>query len=150
MTDAPLRNAPYEDEDLRQAIDEIEEMEAEKRSVRAEAAGTISQIAKRIKNKKTEAKDAAGIPTDLLNVLLEQRALERKQEENAERLKPEHIELYEEASGQFSVFAPVGDERDEPVVTPATKAAQRAKAKAAANEEREQREGAEVLADLVH
>lgn len=142
----------YADEDFRQIIAEIESHEDDKVSARAEAAGKCSQIAKRIKNTKATAK-SLGIPKSILEAVLKTRKLERKLQEAADEIPEDMVELWEEASGQFSIFAPVADEADEvaePEATPASKAAKRRKKAAAENQEREQAEGAEILADLVH
>lgn len=144
MTD--FKNSLYEDSDLRQVIDEIEAMEDEKVSIRMKAAADAGVIAKRIKAKKKEAKDAAGIPTTILNRLLKQRDLERKLEANANEVEEQLIELFAEASGQFSWLAPSPEEPQKEV--PAARAARRAKNRAEAHQAAEQADGERVLAEL--
>lgn len=134
----------YEDSDLQQQLDAIEELEAEKASIMAEAAGRCSGIAKRIQNEIKTAK-ALGIPTKSFNAMRKVRKLERKIEEATADVPEDEIELFEDMSGQFSIFAP---EPGQKKATPAVAAAKRAKTKAQANQEAEQAEGAEVLDGL--
>lgn len=136
----------YEDSDFRNILDEIEGYEAEKVTIRAEAAGKCGGLAKKIKNAKATAK-ALGIPLAVLGASLKARKLERQLQTLADDIPEDLIEVWEDASHQFSFFAPVDGEAEEEAPV-ATKAARRAKTAAEANAEREQEEGAEVLNNL--
>lgn len=135
----------YEDDDLRQMIAEIEEMDDEAEELMASARGKVQNVRKRQKNRKKEAK-ALGIPSKLLATLLKQRKLERQLQALADDMPDDEIELYADASGQFSFLAPEPDEPE--TVTPAQRAARKAAKAAAENEQAEQEEGARVLDDL--
>lgn len=131
----------YADEDLQQVLEEIEGLKDEASSIRAEAAGRCSGIAKKIVNAKKTAK-ALGIPTRSLSALLKVRDLERKIEAAAADVPEDEVELYEEMSGQFSWLQPQEGQ------SPAQAAASSASAAAAAHHEAEQKAGEEVLKDL--
>lgn len=136
----------YDDGDFRQQLDAIEALEEEKLSIRMTAASECSKVAKRIKNEKATAK-ALGIPLAILNTSLKSRKLERQLQALAEDIPEDLAEVWIDAAGQFSMFAPTEGQKpdDAPV---ATKAARKAARQAAANAEREQAEGAEVLDGL--
>ena len=137
----------YEDADMRQLIGEIETLEAEKVSIRAKAAGECGGVSKKIGNAKGRAKEL-GIPLAILNGLLKTRKLERQIAAAGQGIPDDLAELWEEANGQFSLFAPEGEEPPEPGVSAAQLAARKRAAEAAAANEAEQREGARVLEDL--
>lgn len=141
----------FEDSDFRQILDEIEAFEADKVTIRAEAAGKCGGIAKRIKNAKATAK-ALGIPLSILNASLKSRKLERQLQAIAEDIPEDLAEVWVDAAGQFSMFKPEADEADDtPEVAPAaTKAAKKAAKAVAANAAAEQEEGGKVLDELVH
>ncbi len=147
MTKAQKANS-YEDDDFRQALDEYEALAEEREEIMASARGKVSAIAKRQKNHIKSINKELGIPSATFRTVLKQRALERKLQQLAEDVPADEVELYADASGQFSFLRPGEDDGDEKVVTPAQLAARRAAKKAAENEEAEQREGAEVLNEL--
>lgn len=137
---APKANS-YEDSDLEKVLTDIEELEAEKASIMAEAAGRCSGIAKRIANEIKTAK-ALGIPVKSLNALRKVRKLERKIEEAAAEVPDDEIELFEDMTGQFSWLQPEEGE------SAAHAAAEKVKTAAQINQEQEQAEGADVLNGL--
>lgn len=137
----------YDDDDMRQLIGEIETLEAEKVSIRAEAAGKCGGVSKKIGNAKGRAKEL-GIPLAILNGLLKTRKLERQIAAAGQGIPDDLAELWEEASGQFSFLAPDGQEPAEPGETAAQRAARQRKAEADAHQEAEQKAGEEVLKDL--
>lgn len=133
----------YEDSDFQQILDEIEGLEAEKVSIRADAAGKCSQITKRIENAKKTGKNL-GIPTQTLTTVLKTRRLERQIKDLADGVPDDEVELYLDAIGQFSFLKP------EKGQTASQAAASAASTKAAAHQQAEQEEGAKVLDGLVH
>lgn len=136
----------YEDEDFRAVIAEMEEMDGEAEEIMASARGKVSNIRKRQKNKLKMAKAELNIPPSLMRTVLKQRKLERQLQKLADDVAEDEIELYADASGQFSFLAPEADEPE--VVTPAQRAARRAAKAAAENAEEEQKEGAAVLDEM--
>jgi hypothetical protein len=139
---APKKNG-YEDSDLKQILDEIEEFEDQKVSIRAKAAGECGGISKKIGNTKGRAKEL-NIPLAALNALLKTRKLERQMDAIAHQVPDDYVEIFDDMTGQFSMFSP--DEGE----SPAAAAAQRRKTEAQENQEREQEEGAKILDGLVH
>lgn len=137
----------YEDDDMRQLLEEIEELEEGKVSIRMTAAADCSSISKKIKVAKGRAKDL-GIPLAILNGLLKTRRLERLIADIAGDVPDDLTEMWEDAAGQFSFLAPEGDD-EEPVETVAEVAAKRRAKKAKADQEAEQEAGAKVLEELV-
>ena len=109
MTDH--RPNTYDDDDLAATLSEIEGLEAQKRKIVATAAADCSAIAGKIKEAKKSAKDDLGIPLSVLNPLLKRRKLERKIEEINEGIDDDFQEVWEDACGQFALFAPA--DRDE-------------------------------------
>src|SRR4051812_39194854 len=99
----------YEDEDFRNILVEIEGLEEEKVSIRARAAGECGGLAKKVKNAKATAK-ALGIPLTILTASLRSRRLERQLQAIADGIDEDMIEVWEDAAGQFSMFAAVPDE----------------------------------------
>lgn len=140
------RRNSYYDDDLRQVIEEIEEYEDQATTIRAEAAGKCSGIAKKIANAKKNAK-ALNIPLAILSATLKTRKLERELQKVADGVPDELTEMWEDASGQFSLFAPEPGE-EQTKAPAAAKAASKRKAAAKANQEAEQKEGAAVLSTL--
>lgn len=135
----------YDDSDFQQVLDEIEELEAEKVTIRAKAAGDCSSIAKKIENAKKTAKNL-GIPTKTLSTVLKTRRLERQIQELADGVPEDEVELYLDAIGQFSWLKP--EEGDGPVFTAAEVAAKKRADAVAEVTEKEQAEGEEALKDL--
>lgn len=146
MTKTQYQTNGYSDDDFRQVLQEIEEFEEQKLSIRAKAAGECGGIAKRIKNAKATAK-ALGIPLLVLGASLKARKLERQLQAIADDIPEDLAEVWLDAAGQFSMFAPEADEPQDEAPA-AKKAARRAKKAAEANQEAEQAEGAEVLDTL--
>lgn len=100
----PQRKNSYNDEDFAQVIAEIEEMDEEIASIQATAAGKIGGVKTRKSNRIKIAKAELGIPSDVLKAVLKQRDLERKLQKLAGGVPDDLIEVYEDASGQFSLF----------------------------------------------
>lgn len=140
------RKNGYEDSDFRDIINEIEGFKAEQAEIRASAAGKCSALAKRIKNSKATAK-ALGIPLAIVNASLKARDLERQLQDVADSIPDDLAEVWVDASGQFSMFAPA-DGEDASENSAATAAAKRRADAARAHHEAEQAEGAAVLDDL--
>lgn len=134
----------YDDDDFRQVVAEIEEMDAEVETIMATARGKVSAIRTRQKNRKKIAKAELKIPTQVLNAVLKQRGLERQLKKLTENVPDDMVELYEEASGQFSLFKPENGK------TVAEAAASERRSEVADITEREQAEGAAVLDQLVN
>lgn len=138
----------FEDSDLRDVIAEFETMDDEATEITAAAMGKVAGIRKRQKALKKRAKDDLSIPTRLLTTLLKQRKLERKLQDLANDIPEDEVELYLDASNQFSFLAPIAGEKE--TVTPAARAAQRAAEAAKASAAAEQEEGERVLSELTH
>jgi hypothetical protein len=136
----------YEDDDFRQVLAEMEEMDEEAKEIMASAAGKVSAIRKRQQNKLKIAKAELNIPSALMRRIIKQRKIERQLQDLADDTPEDEIELYADAAGQFSFLAPEADEPE--VVTPAQRAASRAAKVAAENSEAEQAQGAQVLDEM--
>lgn len=148
MTKEQRKNG-FEDEDFKTVLAELDEMDEEAEKIMASARGKVSAIRKRQKNRIKIADKELQIPPALIRAVRKQRKLERQLQDLADDVPEDLIELYADASGQFSFLAPAADEGDEPdVVTPAQRAARKAADKAAANHEAEQAEGAAVLEEM--
>jgi hypothetical protein len=123
MTDTPRppeqRRNSYHDSDFAQVIAEVEEMDEEIASIQATAAGKIGGVKTRKSNRIKIAKQELGIPSDVLKAVLAQRVLERKLQKLAGGVPDDLIEVYEDASGQFSLFKAADGE----VAKPAAQAA---------------------------
>jgi hypothetical protein len=141
------RKNTFEDEDFRQVIAEIEEADEEAEEIMASARGKVSSIRTRQKNRIKIAKQELQIPSDVLRAVLKQRKLERKLKLLAENVPDDMIEVYEDAAGQFSLFA-VGDDEEVPTGNAAQAAARLRKSKIDEVTEREQAEGAAALEEL--
>lgn len=136
----------YDDADMRDIITEIEGLDDEAEKIMAAARGKVGGLRRKQKAAKKRAKDDLAIPMGVLVPLLKQRALERKLQKLVGDVSEDLIEVFEDAAGQFSLFAPEADEpKQEPV---AQRAARRAAKKAKANQEAEIEEGAKVLDEL--
>ena len=145
MTTEQLKNG-YEDDDFRQVIAEIEDADEEAESIMATARGKVSAIRTRQKNRIKIAKQELRIPSDVLRAVLKQRKLEQKLKDLASTVPDDLIEVFEDASGQFSMFAPSGD--DAPAETSAQAAARQRREEVQAVTDREQEEGAAALDEL--
>lgn len=144
MTKPQLRNS-FDDADFAQVIAEIEEMDEEISSIQATAAGKIGGVKTRKSNRIKIAKQELGIPTDVLKAVLKQRDLERKLQKLAGGVPDDLIEVYEDASGQFSLFKAEDGQTAKPAAQAA--AEQRAAAIQAATDA-EAEEGAAVFDQL--
>lgn len=110
------RNVSYEDDDLRQVIDEIETMDAQCETIMARARGEVSGIRAKQKARKKIAAKELGIPRGILLPLLKRRKLEKQIAKVDEGVDDDLAEVYEDARGQLSFLAPVTDA--EPEVEP--------------------------------
>lgn len=135
----------YDDDDFRQVIQEIEEADDEAESIMATARGKVSGIRTRQKNRIKIAKQELQIPSDVLRAVLRQRKLERKLKLLADSVADDLVEVYVDAAGQFSLFAP---EDGAPVLTAAQAAAEQRRDEIARITEQEQAEGEAALAEL--
>jgi len=112
------RKNSYSDEDMRTVLDHIEGLKAANRSIMAAAMAECAANNAKIKAEKKIAKDDLGIPLKVLNPLLKRRELERKIADITDDVDEEYIEVFEDAAGQFCMFAAVdaedGDENPEP------------------------------------
>jgi hypothetical protein len=145
-----LRNQMFEDADFKDVLKEIEDHVDEIGGIMASAMGKAAGIRKKIKAIKKRAKDDLAIPSAILNASLKTRKLERQLQNIAGDVPDELAEIWVDVSGQFSMFAPVEGEEAGDGETPTVAAARRRKAAADANQEAEQKEGAEALDGLVH
>lgn len=141
----PPRSNSYDDADFAQVISEIEEMDDEIASIQATAAGKVGGVKTRKSNRIKIAKQELGIPSDVLKAVLAQRVLERKLQKLAGGVPDDLIEVYLDASNQFSFLKP---EEGQPAVSAAAVAAQQRKAEIDAITEKEQQEGADALDSL--
>lgn len=141
----PPRSNSYDDADFAQIISEIEEMDDEIASIQATAAGKVGGVKTRKSNRIKIAKQELGIPSDVLKAVLAQRVLERKLQKLAGGVPDDLIEVYEDASGQFSLFK--ADE-GQPVKPAAQAAAEQRAAEIQKVTEQEQAEGAAALDSL--
>jgi uncharacterized protein (DUF849 family) len=135
-----LKNG-FEDDDFRTVIQEIEDADDEAETVMATARGKVSGIRTRQKNRIKIAKQELNIPSDVLRAVLKQRKLERKLKMLAESVSDDLVEVYVDASGQFSLFGA----SDEPAAQVAAREHQSDIEKIT---EAEQAEGENVLNEL--
>lgn len=147
MTDTPPppRRNSYEDADFAQVVAEIEEMDEEIASIKATAAGKIGGVKTRKSNRIKIAKQELGIPSDVLKAVLAQRVLERKLQKLAGGVPDDLIEVYEDASGQFSLFKA---EEGQPAKPSAQAAAEQRAAEIQKVTDEEQQAGADALKQL--
>ena len=129
------------DDDFRTVIQEIEDADDEAETVMATARGKVSGIRTRQKNRIKIAKQELNIPSDVLRAVLKQRKLERKLKMLAESVSDDLVEVYVDASGQFSLFGA----SDEPAAQVAAREHQSDIEKIT---EAEQQEGENVLNEL--
>ncbi|MDR3473370.1 MAG: hypothetical protein P4M09_17050 [Devosia sp.] len=139
-----LKNG-FDDDDLKSVVSNIEDLEAEIKTVMATAMNEAKKLRTKIKDIRLEAKSDLNIPLKSLSALLKTRKLQKKLEEIAADVPDDQAEIFEDMVGQFSFLPPVDDED-----TPAKSAAKRRKKQAQADSEAEQEEGARVLDELVH
>lgn len=139
------RRNSYSDEDFAQVIAEIEEMDEEIASIQATAAGKIGGVKTRKANRIKIAKQELSIPTDVLKAVLKQRDLERKLQKLAGGVPDDLIEVYEDASGQFSLFKA---EEGQPTKPSAQAAAEQRAAEIQKITDEEQQAGQEALDEL--
>lgn len=139
------RRNSYSDEDFAQVIAEIEEMDEEISSIQATAAGKIGGVKTRKANRIKIAKQELSIPTDVLKAVLKQRDLERKLQKLAGGVPDDLIEVYEDASGQFSLFKA---EDGQPAKPAAQAAAEQRAAEVQKITDEEQAAGQEALDEL--
>lgn len=139
------RRNSYSDEDFAQVIAEIEEMDEEIASIQATAAGKIGGVKTRKANRIKIAKLELSIPTDVLKAVLKQRDLERKLQKLAGGVPDDLIEVYEDASGQFSLFKAEDGQQAKPA---AQAAAEQRAAQVQKITDEEQAAGAEALNEL--
>lgn len=144
MTD--YKSNTYDDDDMRAVLSILDEKDEEAESIMASARGKVAAIRKWQKAEIKRAKDDLGIPTGVLKPLRKQRKLEAQLQKIADDVSEDLIDVYEDAAGQFSLFAPEGDEPEG--ATPAQIAAHRSAAAAREQQEQEQREGEEALNEL--
>lgn len=142
---APQRKNSFEDADFELVISEIEEMDEEIETISATARGKISGVKTRQKNRITIAKQELGIPTDILKAVLKQRQLERKLQNLAGGVPDDLIEVYQDASGQFSLFKV---EEGQPAKPAAQAAAEQRAAEVQRVTDEEQQAGADALNQL--
>lgn len=138
----------FDDDDMRQVLAELDEMDEEADKIMASARGKVSAIRKRQKNKIKMAKDELGIPTGVLKPLRKIRALERQMQKVADDVSDDLIEIYEDCTGQFSLFAPQEAGERPSGETAAHASARKAREAARAADEAEQAEGAAALNEL--
>ena len=139
------RKNSYNDEDFQQVINEIEEMDEEIASIQATAAGKVGGVKTRKTNRIKISKQQLGIPSDVLKAVLAQRVLERKLQKLAGGVPDDLIEVYEDASGQFSLFKA---DDGQPAKPAAQAAAEQRAAEIQKVTDEEQQEGAAVLDEL--
>lgn len=101
------RKNSYSDEDMRDILAQIEKLEAEKIAIMSKAMGECGGVANKVKALKKTAKDDLGIPLKVLNPLLKRRKLERKIEDLNDGIDEDYVEVWEDACGQFAMFAPM-------------------------------------------
>lgn len=99
----------YDDDDMRDIIDQIEAHEASKKAIIAKAMGECSGLSAKIKELKKTAKDDLSIPLKVLNPILKRRKLERQIDDINEGVDEDFAEVFEDAVGQFCMFAPIED-----------------------------------------
>lgn len=146
MADTKPKSNTYDDDDFRQVLSEMEEMDDEAETIMASARGKVQSIRKRQKNRIKIAKQELQIPSDVLRAILKQRKLEIKLQRLTEDVSDDMIEVFDDAAGQFSLFATGEDEPE--AVSPAQAAARKRKAEIAEVTAKEQADGAAALNEL--
>lgn len=143
---AEQRKNGYEDDDLRQVLAELDEMDDEIAELIASVGGKVTAVKTRQKNRIKIADKELNIPPELVRAIRKQRKLERQMQAVADDLPEDLVEVFEDAAGQFSLFAPVAGE--EPVETAAQAAARKRRDEIAEVTEKEQAEGEAALSEL--
>ena len=145
----------YDDEDFRTVLAELDEMDDEIQELKSSMGGKIAAIKKRQQNRIKIADKELNIPPALLRKVRAQRKLEQQMQDLVDDLPDDLVEVFEDAAGQFSLFAPEGDgvhPASGAAVTAAKPAAvvaaEKRKAADAEREAAEQVEGERVLAEL--
>lgn len=146
MTDTDYKSNTYDDDDMRAVLTVLDEKDDEAESIMASARGKVAGIRKWQKAEIKRAKDDLGIPTSVLKPLRKMRALERQMQKIAGDVSEDMIEVFEDATGQFSMFASDGDAAD--VANSAQLAARQAAKEARERQDAEQAEGEQVLNDM--
>lgn len=147
MTDTDYKSNTYDDDDMRAVLTVLDEKDDEAESIMAAAMGKVAGIRKWQKAEIKRAKDELGIPTSVLKPLRKMRALERQMQKIAGDVSEDMIEVFEDATGQFSMFASDdGDPAD--AANSAQLAARQAAKEARERQDAEQAEGEQVLNDM--
>lgn len=151
MTKEQLKNSA-DDDDFRQALEEIEEIEGEAGSAKEAHRKNIATIRERKKRKIKMLCTELGMDRDVFEAMLadraEDRAYEAKKAARASKIPEAKIELFLDSLNQFSWLPPVEPADGKKPETPAERAArERIEAIAKVTEE-EQSEGEAVLDDL--
>lgn len=136
----------YDDDDMEAVLQVLDEKDGEADKIMASARGKVGAIRKWQKAEIKRARDELGIPIGVLKPLRKMRGLERQMQRVTDEVSEDLIEVFEDAAGQFSLFAT--EEASEPA-PPGVKAAKKTKAQQQ-NEDDEQSEGAGVLEGGVH
>lgn len=151
MSKDQLKNSA-DDDDFRQALEEIEGIDGEADSAREAHRKNIATIRERKKRKIKMLCTELGMDREVFEAMLadraEDRAYEAKKAQRAKRMPEAKIELFLDSLNQFSWLPP-----DEPVEgkkpeTPAERAARERIETIAKVTEEEQTEGAEVLDEM--
>lgn len=146
-----MKRQGYEDEDFGAALDEYEEILAERDEARERHRKELRAISDRLKTKVNSSCKEFGIDRDIFLAVIADRIEDRKYEDRkkarAAKIPASKIELYIDAVGQFSWLAPAPVDGTV-IETPAMLAARARAEKIAAITEAEQAEGAAVLDEL--
>lgn len=135
----------YDNDDLKAIVEEIEGfIDDEKSTIKAAKQLRQSEV----KKAKKRAKDL-NIPNDILVATIAERKLDRETSERRSeivgKVKEDHLELFEESSGQLSWFKP---DSKSPKRSATQEEVERRRAAIQARTDAEQAEGAAVLDDL--
>lgn len=148
MASRAQKKNSYEDADMENVLKVIEDFEAQQQEIRSSAGGKCAKLGQKIEDEIATAGNL-GIPKRLLNTVRKQRKLERQLSALAAGIPEDMMELYEDASGQFSFLKPTKEEqKEQKIVSPATLAAARARKAAQKNQAAEQAEGGKILDDM--
>lgn len=147
----PLKNTA-DDDDYRQALEEIEEIDSEADGAKEEHRKNLATIRERKKRKIKMLCADLGIDRDVFEAMLadrkEDRSYKASKADRARKIPEAKVELYLDALGQFSWIAPDDEPSGKPSETVAERAArERAEAISKVTEE-EQSEGAAVLDEM--
>lgn len=151
MTKEQRKNS-FEHDDLEAVLSNIEGFEDEQQANRLATMTANSALAVKIKDEKKRAYKELNIPRFVLTTALATKAEVKKKldaeaaiEEIAAAVPEDGIELWADTAGQLSFLQPLKDESTSNVVV---LAASKAKTKAQANHEAEQKAGAELVDSL--